>query len=340
MIARNNTPNARWNWIDSAKGIGIILVVYGHVARGLKNSGIYLDYSTFELIDNIIYSFHMPLFFFLSGIFCISSFEKRGVKLVFNKVNTIFYPYLLWSLIQGSLELGLSSYINQHATWSNLLNIIWQPHDQFWFLYTLFFVFVYNISLLFVMQRFEPLKRSWPLIMPLTALILLVCKPYLPGLYLFQSVATYDIYFAFGAIFLLLYKKGEVIGVWVLVLVSMLFIAMEYATFFSGVIIFRQSFASILLACIGIFTVVSIAQRIPVFARIGVYSMEIYLMHIIFGSGIRILLQKVMSIGEILPHLMIGVLAGVLLPVLAARWIKKFKLDFLFFLPRVLRTSN
>lgn len=46
----------RENWVDIAKGIGIILVVMGHA-------------NCPEIPHGIIYSFHMPLFFFLSGLF-------------------------------------------------------------------------------------------------------------------------------------------------------------------------------------------------------------------------------------------------------------------------------
>ncbi len=49
--------SARKSYIDIAKGIGIILVVLGHLdANG-------------DMSRNLIYSFHMPLFFFLSGLF-------------------------------------------------------------------------------------------------------------------------------------------------------------------------------------------------------------------------------------------------------------------------------
>ncbi len=51
------SESKRLDFIDIAKGIGIILVVTGHllpVAAGLHV---------------LIYSFHMPLFFFLSGFF-------------------------------------------------------------------------------------------------------------------------------------------------------------------------------------------------------------------------------------------------------------------------------
>lgn len=47
--------NKRLNYIDAAKGIGILLVVLGHHIQGKP-----------ELI-HWIYSFHMPLFFILTG---------------------------------------------------------------------------------------------------------------------------------------------------------------------------------------------------------------------------------------------------------------------------------
>ncbi|MCD4694754.1 MAG: acyltransferase family protein, partial [Bacteroidales bacterium] len=44
----------RFEWIDIAKGIGILLVVYGHCQPP-------------PLIEKFVYAFHMPLFFFISG---------------------------------------------------------------------------------------------------------------------------------------------------------------------------------------------------------------------------------------------------------------------------------
>lgn len=44
----------RLDWIDCLKGLGIILVVWGHLNLP-------------RAVEIIIYSFHMPLFFFISG---------------------------------------------------------------------------------------------------------------------------------------------------------------------------------------------------------------------------------------------------------------------------------
>ena len=49
-----NQDNQRINWIDMAKGYGIIAVFIGHM---VQNSALGL----------FVYSFHLPLFFFLSG---------------------------------------------------------------------------------------------------------------------------------------------------------------------------------------------------------------------------------------------------------------------------------
>ena len=50
----------RIRWIDTAKLIGIFLVILGHLPLAAGKSGI--SPATF------IYTFHMPLFFFLSGL--------------------------------------------------------------------------------------------------------------------------------------------------------------------------------------------------------------------------------------------------------------------------------
>lgn len=69
-------------WIDIAKGIGIILVVFGHV-----NFVSEIDYN----IIRIIYMFHMPLFFFLSGYLYKKNTDMKG--LVKNKFQKLMIPY-------------------------------------------------------------------------------------------------------------------------------------------------------------------------------------------------------------------------------------------------------
>ncbi len=56
---------SRLDWIDTARGIGMILMFYGHVVqRGFPPS----NASAADQM-RFIYSFHMPLFFVMSGFF-------------------------------------------------------------------------------------------------------------------------------------------------------------------------------------------------------------------------------------------------------------------------------
>ncbi|HIG2625646.1 TPA: acyltransferase family protein, partial [Klebsiella pneumoniae] len=88
----------RETWVDYAKGIGIILVVFGHANRGLYSSGIYISPEIYHYLDNVIYSFHMPLFFFLSGLFFVSSIKNRSKKVfLWSKFKNVIYPYAVWS---------------------------------------------------------------------------------------------------------------------------------------------------------------------------------------------------------------------------------------------------
>ncbi len=72
----------RLKHIDTAKGLGIILVVWGH--------------SLIEFGHYIIYMFHMPLFFYLSGIF-----HRQGgyVELLSKKFRGLIVPLVIFMVI-------------------------------------------------------------------------------------------------------------------------------------------------------------------------------------------------------------------------------------------------
>lgn len=73
--------NTRLEWVDNAKGFGLFLVIYGH------NN---------PFLEPFIYSFHMPLFFFIAGMFHP---EVTSINSVINRVKRILVPYFLWSFL-------------------------------------------------------------------------------------------------------------------------------------------------------------------------------------------------------------------------------------------------
>lgn len=83
-ISKNNN---RIEFLDTAKGIGIILVVMGHV-------------STNNAINNWIYSFHMPLFFIISGYIVSKNIKTISIKeFVSRKVKSMLTPYFIFSIL-------------------------------------------------------------------------------------------------------------------------------------------------------------------------------------------------------------------------------------------------
>ena len=79
--------------IDIAKGIGILLVVIGH-ATGIQQGGI---------IRNVIYVFHMPLFFFLSGL--VLKQEPNEKRLLEDSDLKLLSNYLLYSVLFFGFDL-------------------------------------------------------------------------------------------------------------------------------------------------------------------------------------------------------------------------------------------
>jgi fucose 4-O-acetylase-like acetyltransferase len=133
------TSGVRSNVVDIVKGIAIALVVYGHTAQGMIHRNWWVGPGAI-FSDDFIYSFHMPAFFFVSGLFVISSLRKRGSRqFAVDKVKTILYPYLLFAVIDALIEplIGRFKSSTQPIHWKSFLLSV-ADGDAGWFLITLF----------------------------------------------------------------------------------------------------------------------------------------------------------------------------------------------------------
>lgn len=81
-----DNKNMRIEWVDIAKGIGMLLVVWAHI------------HDTGDLCT-VIYSFHMPLFFVLSG-YLFKTDKYNGIwEFLMKKKKSLIMPYLMLSFI-------------------------------------------------------------------------------------------------------------------------------------------------------------------------------------------------------------------------------------------------
>jgi acyltransferase len=88
----------RLNWVDSLKGFAILLVVLGHIQT---NHLLFFNFDS-QTKDIYIYSFHMPLFFFISGfLFNSEKWISKATEFVSTRVKNIVLPYINYMVISA-----------------------------------------------------------------------------------------------------------------------------------------------------------------------------------------------------------------------------------------------
>ncbi|HEX9059905.1 MAG TPA: acyltransferase family protein [Clostridia bacterium] len=89
----------RIEWIDTARGIGMLLVMFAHAP--ISNT-----------LSKFIYAFHMPLFFFISGYLFNSNKYTNGANFIKSKFKTLIMPFFVFSFVNSLFWLVLRRFSN------------------------------------------------------------------------------------------------------------------------------------------------------------------------------------------------------------------------------------
>ena len=122
--------NSRVAYLDIAKGLGIIFVVWAH-AKGPFSGYMYL--------------FHMPLFFLISGY--LYSENKSLKQFLVEKIKTIYVPFVFWNILIVAIKMTIAPdrWISNIKLMGQILLTLNKDGQFFgatWFLGSLFFVSV------------------------------------------------------------------------------------------------------------------------------------------------------------------------------------------------------
>lgn len=140
----------RIEYIDVAKGVGIFLVVLGH--NQVKNS--------LPALADFIYTFHMPMFFLLSGIFFRANIGF--FPLLRRRFHTLLQPYLVTILM-----MYLTAFFFSETSLDTILRHLWKAAyasgnyldwAPLWFLPALFAV---NIFVYLFFKIYGRLPMLW-----------------------------------------------------------------------------------------------------------------------------------------------------------------------------------
>lgn len=115
--------------VDFAKGIGVVLMIIGHMGAIIPDS-----------LHSWIYLFHMPLFFFLSGIFAKTYNTKKNlVSGLKHKMKRLLLPYYFYVFLFYVVDLLIGYRVYSKGDYINTF----LGTDSFgflWFIFALFFV--------------------------------------------------------------------------------------------------------------------------------------------------------------------------------------------------------
>ena len=121
--------------IDVIKAFATILVIAGHV---IQYTNVDFDHSIFF---KIIYSFHMPLFMFISGYLMPETINNSFLRIKFKQ---LVIPFTLWSALLIALNNPeLIKNADSYQFLDRLYKLFLQPDDGgLWFLWVLFLNFL------------------------------------------------------------------------------------------------------------------------------------------------------------------------------------------------------
>ena len=133
----------RIEYVDIAKAVGIILVIAGHVVSGDN------------IAKRIIYSFHMPLFFILSGLSLAIREKNSNVKwkkIISRKAKRLLLPYVIWGLIYSSFSFKHTALV-LYGTRETLISA--ESLTSLWFLPVLFLAYLITEMVLRIANRLK-----------------------------------------------------------------------------------------------------------------------------------------------------------------------------------------
>lgn len=150
-----NEPSNRIFWLDQLKAVSMYIVILGHSLLKFKKQGLF----------KFIYSFHMPLFFMISGFTFRPEKYDRIKDCIKDKIIKLVYPYILLNIVvlplwYINMKTDMISYDSPLSLTAGILysnsSVLRAPSNATWFLMTLFLAEI----IYFVLYRFFKTDKS------------------------------------------------------------------------------------------------------------------------------------------------------------------------------------
>ncbi len=313
----------RIEWLAVLQGFSMLLVVLGHVT--LTNEFMDPDKPLIAALERIIYTFHMPLFIFISGwLFCLTCIRRdvsfRGT--MSKKLKRLGIPFLTFTLVAMAVKVLLSSWVRRPMDMQEIVNtfILFSsnPLGEMWFIIVL-------LILMSIYPVYRWLLRNGAIIWGLCgALLIYALSPEDIVYFQLSRVIRMSVFFIAGVICCEYDVIQKFASRWYVAVGALaLFICVNALqlvhTFIpSKVEYMTGAFAGIVLSiCI---CCKLAAYRPGLFGSFRLYTFQIFLLGIFFQMAVRVLYGYIAPAGELAYALLfaLSVAVGIYLPVLIA----------------------
>lgn len=309
--------SSRIEWIDALKGFAIFTVVLGHCITDAISSNTFPAYLNFlTAFKDFIYSFHMPLFFTISGylFFLTKSYHKYK-----SKVLDFFLIYLIWCTLTWLSKFLAASSVNNPVTIYDLITIFWKPLMVYWYLYSL--IIMYLVFSLFDIKLIT--KQNLILFLTLS----IASHSINTNLGIIVPTVYHMYFFALGG-YLLRFNFQKFLNKHSILLLICLLSAncILYLNEINN-IAFINVLKDFLIANVAIFISIYFFINYKhlsnnILKTLGFYSLHIYVIHCFFTAGIRILMQK-LDFLNIFVYFTTSIILGILVPIFIGKLCNK-----------------
>jgi len=308
--------------IDRAKGLAILLVVFGHLVARADPAGV----TWYEPLRRAVYAFHMPFFLYLSGMAAVYAGllrlrQEDWPRFAAARARRLLLPFLAVGVltVAGKCLAARIMFVDSPPPdfWSGLAGLVWNtqasPATSIWYLFVLF-----------VVSIAAPVFGGRAFLLLAAGLLLYFCP--LPGFLFLDHIGRYAVFFALGV------SAAAAEPAWTAVVDRYWgILAAVFAVALAAIVVFGASWPPVAeLLPVGALSMPVLHGLVrnsrlcsgPVFLWLGRYSFMIYLFNTWFiglSKGFFLLLAASWDGEKFLPAAMTMMLAGTLGPVALKR---------------------
>lgn len=275
--------------LNVAKGIAILLVLLGH--SFILYPVNMLDVKWCDWMYHVIYSFHMPVFFFVSGLLFANSSHHQYGYILKSKAMRLLLPYLSYHAINLGVKILLPNLVNRKVgTIYDYCESILLRGGELWFLYVLLIIFLLWGFIL-------PTTKEKITVYVYTGIILCISQSGLSGdMFLYKDVIYYSFFFLLGYITKDCYKehrnwlvqKAQILSVIFLLLFAIVNVALVYEW---GAMKFIPALTGSCLCLILSVLVCKSSHLGRILDYCGKYSLQFY-----FFNGFMLVISRVLVV--------------------------------------------